>query len=208
MNVAAALHHRISANNFDSSAALSDAEVTELAALAGLAPSSFNIQHVRFVAVTDPELKAKLKAVAYNQAKVGDAAAVFVLFGDMSAHIAFAERLKGAVAAGFMDQGTADYMTNMSGNFYSNPVAAREEAVRSAGLAGMALMLAAEEKGYGSAPMIGFDPAGVSQVLGVPARYFPAIMIAVGPLAAGNMAQKPRLSTADTLRINGGSFPA
>jgi nitroreductase len=68
----------------------------------------------------------------------------------------------------------------------------------------MALMLAAEEKGLGSCPLIGFDPAGVAGVLGLSARYVPAMIITVGPLADGNMGRKHRLPVADLLRVNSG----
>ena len=49
----------------------------------------------------------------------------------------------------------------------------RDEDCRSVGLAAMNLMLAATELGYGSCPMIGFDPEKVSEVLGLPADHAP-----------------------------------
>ena len=55
MNTVAAIHHWISADKFDATRALSELEIRELVQLATEAPSSLNIQHWRFVAVTEAE---------------------------------------------------------------------------------------------------------------------------------------------------------
>jgi nitroreductase len=208
VNVSTALTHRISANNFDPSAEITADEVATLVALASQAPSSFNIQHTRFVAVTDRDLKAKLQGVSYNQPKVGAAAAAFVVLGDTRAHADYIERMKAAAALGQVPQQVADYVTEMAGTTYSNPAMARDEAIRSAGLSAMALMLAAEERGWVSCPMVGFDPAGVSALCGIPERYVPLMLVVVGKGLPGNGPRKPRLPVAELLRVNRGDFPA
>ncbi len=190
MDVSVALHQRVSARHFDPSAEISAEEVATLVSLASQAPSSFNIQHTRFVAVTDPELKPRLQAVANNQAKVGAASVTFVLLGDTRAHLEHVERVPAI------------------GRLYASPAAAREEAVRSVGLSAMALMLAAEERGWVSCPMIGFDPAGVSALLGIPERYVPAMLVVVGKGLPGNGPRKSRLPVSTLLRVNSGDFPA
>ena len=86
MDTLETIKHRISANHFDTTKTLSEAEIKELISYAIEAPSSYNIQHWRFVAVTKPEEKARLKAVAYNQAKVADAAVTFIVLGDLQAY--------------------------------------------------------------------------------------------------------------------------
>ena len=48
------------------------------------------------------------------------------------------------------------------------------------------------------------DAETVSAVLGLGERYFPAMIITVGPLAAGNLGRKPRLSVDELLHINSG----
>lgn len=206
MNVSEALSARLSINNFDASATLSEAEITELVRLAQEAPSSFNIQFTRFVAVTDPAVKAQLKAAAWGQPKIGDASVVFVLVGDLKAHEAYAVRTRAAAAAGFLPVELAERLVGMATNFYSNPAMAREEAARSAGLSGMALMLAAEERGWVSCPMIGFDPKAFGEILGLTEQYAPLMIVVVGKPAAGNMPRKARLSPAEVLRFNKGNF--
>ncbi len=206
MNVSEALRTRISADHYDASYTLDEQAIQELVSLALEAPSSFNIQHVRLVAVTDPAVKKALRAVSYNQPKVEGASAVFVLFGDMLAHEAFAERVRGAVAEGSMPEGTGNYLMNTTKQAFADPIRAREEAVRSAGLMGMALMLAAQERGLLSGPMIGFSPAGVNEVLGAAARYQPLLMVVVGRAAPGNAPRKPRLGLDVALRMNKADF--
>ncbi len=206
MNVADALTARISINNFDAEATISEAEITELVRLAQQAPSSYNIQFTRFVAVTDSALKERLKAVAWGQPKVGAAAVVFVLTGNLKAHEAFADRTRAAGAAGHMPTDMADKLAGMAVSAYSNPAKAREESIRSVGMSGMALMLAAEERGWVSGPMIGFDPAAFSEILGLDANHPPLMLVVVGKPAPGNIGRKPRLAPADVLRFNGGNF--
>ena len=73
---------RTSANNFDSTHVMTAEEIAELVEIANEAPTSFNQQNWRTVAVTSAEGKAKLQAAAYGQAKVGAAAATFIMVGD------------------------------------------------------------------------------------------------------------------------------
>ena len=85
-DVFSAINSRTSANNFDPTHVMTQAEITELAQLANQTPTSFNQQNWRLVAVNTPAAKARLKAAAYNQPKVGDAAVTFVLVGKVGGH--------------------------------------------------------------------------------------------------------------------------
>jgi len=194
---------RTSANNFDKTKTLSDAEIKDLVSYAVEAPSSFNIQHWRFVAVNDKQIQEKLKAVAYNQPKVADAAVTFVILGDLKGVDKLPDAMGPLVKAGGMDQKTFDGMLGMANGMYKdNPQMARDEAIRSASMAAMNLMIAAHAKGYVSGPMIGFDPEGVKKVLGISDRYLPVMLIAVGPGAPGNWPRKPRFKVEQVLSFN------
>ena len=83
MNVQDALAARISANKFDAADVMRADEVRALIAAAMEAPSAFNIQHARFLVVRDPEARAALQQVAKGQQKVREAAATFVVLGDL-----------------------------------------------------------------------------------------------------------------------------
>src|SRR6185437_966665 len=156
------IKQRISTNKFDTSRTLSETEIKELVSYATEAPSAYNIQNWRFVAVTSPEEKARLKSLAYNQQKVVDAAVTFIVLGDLRGYEKLPQILKPLIDDGVMDKATADGWT------------------RSASFAAMTLMIAAQAKGLASGPMIGFDPAGVKREFNISDRYVPVMLLTVG----------------------------
>ena len=78
-----------------------------------------------------------------------------------------------------------------------NPTLQRDEAIRSGSLLAMSLMLAAQEQGLVSCPMIGFDAAGVADTFELDANTIPVMLVTVGYEAAGNWPQKPRRSVSE-----------
>lgn len=201
------IRHRISANAFDATRTLSKTEIEELVGYALEAPSSFNLQHTRFIAVVDAAQKDKLKALSWNQAKVSDAAVTFIILGDTLAHEKLPDLMGRAVKAGHIEQGVADWFIGGAAGFYGNYAnerLVRDEVMRSASFAAMCLMLAADAKGLASGPMIGFDSAGVQAAFNIPERYVPVMTLAVGYAKDGNWPRKPRLTVAETLAFDEG----
>ncbi len=199
------LKQRISANKFDKTKPLSEAEIKELIAYATEAPSSFNIQHWRFVAVIEPEPKERLKSVAFGQEKVTEAAVTFIVLGDLLGHEKLPDILSRSVQAGIVQKNVADGWVDYANQFYDNNAQmARDEAIRSASLAAMALMVAAQAKGLVTGPMIGFDPEGVKREFGISDRYVPVMLLPVGYEAPGNWSRKPRLSVDEVLSFGVG----
>lgn len=199
------INERISTDLFDKTRTLSEEEIRELISYAIQAPSSYNIQHWRFIAVTQPEAKARLKALSYNQQKVEDAAVTFIVLGDLQGYEKLPIILSRAVEAGVMEQRTADYYVGSAAKAYStNQQFARDEAIRGASLAAMTLMIAAQAKGLASGPMIGFDPNGVKREFGIGDRYVPVMLVTVGYPAPGNKPRKPRLGVDEVLAFGEG----
>jgi len=209
METIAAIKQRISANNFDPSFKMPEADIVELVNLATEAPSSYNVQNWRFVAVSSAEAKTALKAASYGQQKIEDASVAYVILGDL-------KPVEGGIAAwqllmdtGNLPQANFDYVTGAIASSYGNEDSSKVEAYRSAGLAGQNLMLAAEAKGYVSCPMGGFSPEQVQEALQIPACYWPAMIVVVGKPLPGNFPRKPRLPLDTVLaHNNGSSFPA
>ncbi len=56
----------------------------------------------------------------------------------------------------------------------------RDEAMRSCGLAAMTLMLAAQEMGYQSGPMDGFDFDAVGGIIGLRADHVVTMFVVIG----------------------------
>ncbi|MEN9230181.1 MAG: nitroreductase family protein [Thermostichus sp. DG02_5_bins_236] len=205
MDALTALKERISANKFDTGRSLSAAEIKELVAYATEAPSAYNIQHWRFVAVTEPDAKERLKSVAYNQQKVADAPVVFIILGDLQGYEKMPQIVDQTVAAGILPAEKGEGWVKMAqGSYLNNPTLARDEAIRSGAMAAMALMIAAQAKGLVSGPMIGFDPEGVKREFNILNRYVPVMLLPVGYAAPGNWPRKPRLSVDEVLAFGQG----
>ncbi|MDC8757749.1 nitroreductase family protein [Janthinobacterium fluminis] len=193
---------RVSANHFDGSRALAESDIVELVRLATLAPSAYNFQNWKFIAVRSPEAKARLKAVSYNQQKVVDAAVTFIICGTLAAHEGLERALQPAVDAGIMARSVSETWVAMAkGSHPSQPQLQRDEAMRSASLAAMTLMLAAEGMGLVSGAMSGFDAAGVAREFGLGAAEVPVMLVTVGYAAPGNWPQKPRKALAEVLEF-------
>ena len=196
------IEQRISANQFDTTKKISTAEIEELIRLATRAPSAFNAQNWKFIAVTSQEAKERLKAVAYGQQKIADASVTFIICGTLAPHLTLSKALQPSVHSGLLDQAMHDAWVSMATAGYgSNPQKQRDEAIRSASMATMNLMLAAQGMGMVSGPMIGFDPAGVAKEFNLSDNEIPAMLLAVGYEAPGNWPQKPRLPVKDVLTI-------
>ena len=106
------------------------------------------------------------------------------------------------IDAGAIDKAAYDGWVGMTvGSHENNPQLQHDEAFRSASLAAMTLMLAAQAKGYVSGPMSGFDPAAVSKVAGLSDNEIPVILVAVGRAAPGNWPRKPRRALSEQVKI-------
>jgi nitroreductase len=199
------IQQRISANKFDPNRKLSEAEIKELVSYATEAPSAYNIQNWRFIALTETADKERLKAVAYKQQKVVDAAVTFIVLGDLRGYEKLPEILGRSVAAGILNQPMADgWAAGAAGAYSGSEQFARDEAIRSAAFAAMTLMIAAQAKGLVSGPMIGFDPAGVKREFDISDRYVPVMLLTVGYEAPGNFPRKPRLGVDEVLAFGKG----
>lgn len=195
------IKRRISANRFDTSHTLADAEIEELARLATRAPTAYNLQNWRFIAVRTAEAKAQLRALAWNQVKVEEATVTFIICGVLPDAKTLPERLQPSVDAGFMPPDMPLEWSTAAGAQYADPQTARDEAVRSATFGAATLIHAAEAVGLASGAMAGFDAEGIAEAFGLRKNEVPAVLVAVGRAAPGNWPQKPRRPIAEVLEI-------
>ena len=176
MDVSEAIETRRSVKHYDPDHIMPEADLAELIRLTKLAPSSFNMQNYRILVIRDPEVRQQIRSVAWDQPQVTDASVLFIMCADLSAHQ--------ADPADYWSH-APDEVQNILGPmikpFYEgNDTLIRDEAMRSAALAGMTLMLAAKDMGYDSCPMIGFDAAKVAELINLPENYTIGFMIPVG----------------------------
>lgn len=201
-NIDEVIISRTSASSYDATRKLSKTELAELIALATQAPSAFNLQNWTFIAVESDTAKAALLPLAYGQPKVTAAAVTFVICGTLNPQQTLPDALRPTVDAGIITEETYQgWLSAVQGMYGDNPQMQRDEAVRSASLAAMTLMLAAQGKGLISCPMIGFDAAGVAAQLGLADTEIPVMMVTVGYAAPGNWPKKPRKAVDSVLRF-------
>ncbi|GAA5138317.1 nitroreductase family protein [Prosthecobacter algae] len=176
MNTLEAITARRAIKHFDPDHRLTEAEIRQLLEAAMQAPTAFNIQHWRFVTVTDPELRKQIRTVAWDQAQVTDASLLIILCADKDAWKKDTARYwKGA------PQPVQDILVPAIGGYYQErEQVQRDECMRSTGLAGMTLMLAAKAMGYDSCPMDGFDFDAVAKLIKLPEDHLISFMIAIG----------------------------
>jgi len=181
MDLFTAVQTRRSVKHFDRSARLSDAEFEQLISATMLSPTSYNIQHWRFLRVTDNSLRSQLKEAAWGQQQVEDASELIVLCADINAWQDRPERY-------WQDapKEAQDMLVPMLTDFYDGkPQLQRDEAIRSCGLAAQTMMLSAKAMGYDTGALVGFDPARVAELIKLPEGYLIGMMIVIGK------AQKP-----------------
>lgn len=195
MDTLSAIAARRSVKLYDSAHRLTENEERQLFEAAMLSPTSFNLQHWRFVAVKDAELRAKIKAASWNQAQVTDCSLLVLICADLQAWAKEPERYwRDAPEA------ARHSIVPAIGSVYNgNAQLQRDEAMRSVGIAGQTLMLAAKAMGYDSCPMIGFNAQTVAELINLPGDHVIGLMVTIGKAAQQARPRSGQLSLDEVL---------
>jgi len=177
MNTIEAIYKRRAVKAFDAGHSLSADEERRLLEATIQAPTSFNAQHWRMVIFRDPELRARLrKEFGNDQAQITDASLLVLFTADVKAWSREPERYWSNAP-----EDVADLLVNWMGPFHEGREwLQRDEAQRSIGIAMQTLMLAAQEMGYQSCPMIGYEIEQVAELIKLPEDYVMGPMVAIG----------------------------
>ncbi len=171
-----AIYGRRAVKHFDPDHKISDAEAEKLFEAAIQSPTSFNIQHWRFVVVRDSELRKEIRAHGNDQAQMTDASLLIVMTADV-----LAWKKDPARYWRNAPKEVADLLVNWIAPFHADrPQLQRDEAMRSIGMAMQTLMVAAKAMGYESCPMIGFDHEAVAKLINLPEDHCMGPMVAIG----------------------------
>jgi nitroreductase len=176
MKTIEAIQKRRSIRHYDPTFKISDKEIKELIELAILSPSSYNIQHWKFVVINDLKLRNEIKDAAYGQAQVTDASSLILVVTDIKAwEKNMIDKWKN------VPKEIGDFMATSAHQFYLNrEQLQRDEAIRSASFATQTLVLAATAKGYESGVMIGFDFDKVSELINLPENFVISNFVVIG----------------------------
>ncbi len=167
---------RRSVKKYDPEHEMTEDEITRLMETVILTPTSFNIQNWRFVLITDPEVKQKVREKGYDQAQFTDSSMTVVICGDRNAYKQDPDRYWADAPA----QAREAVVPMITGAYGSSEALRRDENFRSGGLAGQTLMLAAKAMGYDTCPMVGFDFGAVAEIIGLPAEHDIIMAVTVG----------------------------
>ncbi len=199
MDLFTAISERRSIKHFNPSHQLNDAEVATLFEQALLSPTSYNIQHWRFVRITDNKLRQDIRAAAWDQAQVTDASELVLICADTNAWQKSPERYWRDAP-----QAAQDMLVPMLQDFYQGREwIQRDEAIRSGAMAAQTLMLAAKALGYDSCPMIGFDQDKVAELINLPDDHILVMMLPIGKALKAANGRGGQLPLQDVVLNNG-----
>ncbi len=179
MTVTEAMRVRRSVHFYDPAKEVSEEELQKLIKLSTMAPSSFNLNHWRFIVVREREGKEKLFAASLKQKHILDASVVLIVLGKIDAHKDVALFIEDWITKGYYPDDK--HLRIVSEQFYgTNPTVQRDEAIRSTSIMVGMMMLVAVEMGLSTAAIIGFRPQEVIRDFAIPENYMPVMLLTVG----------------------------
>jgi nitroreductase len=176
------LEWRYATKRFDPGKKIPDATWTALEDSLVLAPSSFGLQPFKFIVVTDPSLKEKLRPACWDQPQLTECSHVVVFARRQRTTEAdidlFVARM--AEVRGVAKESLAGYRGFMTGTLVGGPLEpiADAWAARQAYIALGAFLTSAALLGVDTCPMEGFVPEKVDEVLGLTGTGFGSVVIA------------------------------
>ncbi|WP_373819333.1 nitroreductase family protein [Glaesserella sp.] len=187
MELLEAIKQRKTIKLFNRNVKIPREELSEMLALAQLAPSKANLQPWRFVVVDEPAQKDKLlDIVAFNGPPCESASAVILVLADLQYHTLLEPIIDTSIEKGCLHPGfkraSMEFLTQTHNNLNAQEI--RDQVLIDSSLSAMQFMLIAKQKGYDTHAIGIFDKAAVLQALAVDAeRYVPVMLIAIGQAA-------------------------
>ena len=166
-----ALQWRYATKKFDPTRKIPATDWEALEQALVLTPSSYGLQPWKFLVITDPALKAKLRPASWNQAQIEDCSHLVVFLaqedvaeGDVDRFIARIAEVRGATI-----ESLAGYKGFMMGDLVNGPRHAviGEWAARQVYIALGNYMTSAALLGIDTCPIEGLEPAKYDEILGL-----------------------------------------
>lgn len=174
------LNWRYATKKYNPSKIVAEDKLNRILEAIRLAPTSSGLQPFNVFVVKNPELRAKIRAVGWNQSGISEASHLLVFAAwdniteeriDMMFDLVNQER-------GFINEGWEAYRKQLKGIVAARGDAANFDAAARQAYIGLGIaMVAAAEEGIDSTPMEGFDPAAVDEILGLRERNLRSVVI-------------------------------
>lgn len=174
------LNWRYATKKFDPAKKVADEKLERILEAIRLAPTSSGLQPFEVFVITNPEIRAKIQTVGWNQAQISESShlLVFAAWDNITADRVNMMFDLTNEQRGFINEGWEAYRKQLLGI-----VAARSEqanfdaAARQAYIALGVAMVAAAFEGVDATPMEGFDPAAVDEILSLKERKLRSVVM-------------------------------
>jgi nitroreductase len=183
------LNWRYATKKMDPSRAVPEDKLERILEATRLAPTSSGLQPFELIVVTNPEIRARIREIAWNQSQVTDSSHLLVFAAwdnytaeriNMMFDLVNAER-------GVINDGWEAYRQKLLAGYPPrDPSVNFEHAARQAYIGLGIAMTAAAFEGVDSTPMEGFDPAKLDEILDLRAHGLRSVvMLPLGYRDAG-----------------------
>ncbi|MBV6324161.1 NAD(P)H-dependent oxidoreductase [Duganella violaceipulchra] len=174
------LNWRYATKKFDPTKQVSAEKLEHILEAIRLAPTSSGLQPFEVFVVTNPDIRAKIQAVGWNQGQISESShlLVFAAWDDITADRVNMMFDLTNEQRGSINEGWEAYRKQLLGI-----VAARgqqgnfDSAARQAYIALGVAMVAAAFEGVDATPMEGFDPAAVDEILSLKERKLRSVVM-------------------------------
>lgn len=175
------LNWRYATKKMDAGRSVPQDKVDTILKAVQLAPTSYGLQPFEVIVVTNPEIKAQIRAAAWDQAQVTDGShlLVFAAWDNYTA-----ERIDAFVAEILRQQGDSlpdavkGYYNSLKDMFLPRDAELNfQHTARQAYIAFGIGVTAAAFEGVDATPMEGFDPVKVDEILGLRERGLRAVTL-------------------------------
>ena len=203
------LNWRYATKQFDPTRKINSHDWATLEEALLLSPSSGGLQPWKFVVVTDPQVRTKLKPASYGQAQITDASHLVVFAAksdiveaDVDAHIKHIAKVQGAPFEAF-----ATLRSMLVGGIVKSmdPAGRAAWARNQTYIALGNLLTSAALLGIDACPMEGFDRAKYDEILGLKSQGYASAVIATLGYRSGSdkyaLAPKVRFPKAEVFAL-------
>lgn len=176
------LNWRYATKQFDPNRKINAQDWATLEDVLQLTPSSGGLQPWKFIVVTDPAVRERLRPASYSQPQITDASHLVAFASrnnfseaDVDAHIQNVAKLQGI---------PLESLAQLRGMLVGGIVTSRDEAARDAWARNQTyialgnLLAAAALLGIDACPMEGFDRAQYDEILGLKAKGYSSAVVA------------------------------
>lgn len=179
MNFKDVVSKRRSVNFFDPNKELDLKLFEDIINESVLAPSAFNLQPWKIIAVRSPEAKEKLFK-ACSQPKIKEASMTLILIGDTFGYGRDNPMWNVKIDLGLNEEKVGQIINTCETVLYPTEIKRNAMAVRDVSLLAMLIMLSAKDRGVDTHPMIGFNEEMVKELFNIDEDKTVVMLLSIG----------------------------